>query len=268
MTSPFDSARFNERLFFPRTDESPCPPGARDERVKMKDGTKLHARHYLHQGADLTVMAFHGNGEVIADWDDLAPSFHALGASLVVYDYRGYGRSEGTPTLRQTLEDAVRLVRATVTPPHTRVVYGRSLGALSAIEIAARKPAMVDAVVLESGGSSLETLLRRRGMEGEISEEDRAAFDPLPRLAKVKLPALVLHGAKDRIISPEEARVAWEALASEQKKFALVQDAGHEDMLLREGTWQALSRFVASLAVRKPEPKEEVAGAVKKKKRS
>lgn len=250
MTSVFDSARFNERLFFPRADETPCPKGARDERVKMKDGTKLHARHYPLQGADVSVLVFHGNAEVIADWDDLAPSFHALGAGLVVFDYRGYGRSEGTPTLRQCLADAVRLVRATVTPPHPRVVYGRSLGAACAAEVARCTPALVDALVLESGGSDLSTLLLRRGLTAEVSDEDRAVFDPLPKLAACTLPALVMHGGKDRTISVTEGRAAFEALGSPLKRFALIPEAGHSDLLLRDAPWDALNQFFASIALK------------------
>ena len=95
---PFDSEEFNERLFFPRPDVSACPAGAVDLRVPVS-GATLHLR--LHPSADArcTVLLFHGNGEVVADYDDYARSYARAGATLAVVDFRGYGASTGTSTL-------------------------------------------------------------------------------------------------------------------------------------------------------------------------
>ena len=182
--SIFDSAEFNERLFFPRADTSAPPPGATDTFI---DG--LHVRR--HGGGLPMLLLFHGNGEVVADYDDQAARFAAAGASLAVMDYRGYGRSEGTPTLRGALEDAVTICE------HLKpaIVMGRSLGSACAAELYARGAAR--AFVIESGFVDLAALIRRRGLAPPtLSADELARFDPVPKLARGSAPLLVLHGAR------------------------------------------------------------------------
>jgi pimeloyl-ACP methyl ester carboxylesterase len=99
----FDSPEFNARLFFPRPDRGPPPPGARDLFVDVP-GARLHLRwHTAATPARAVVLLFHGNGEVVADYDDLADHYAAAGAELVVVDFRGYGASTGVPTLRAAI---------------------------------------------------------------------------------------------------------------------------------------------------------------------
>src|SRR5262249_27853587 len=101
LMSIFDRHDFNERLFFPRTDTSPTPPGPVE--LDLRGG---HVRRYAATPGLPTLLVFHGNGEVVADYDDQAARFAAAGANLAVMDYRGYGKSHGTPTLRGILADA------------------------------------------------------------------------------------------------------------------------------------------------------------------
>src|SRR5688500_12337103 len=101
----FDGDAFHRTLFFPRAIASEAPAGAHDHFVDV-DGAALHLRIHAHASAVATVLFFHGNGEVIADYDHAARSFADAGASLAVVDYRGYGQSTGTPTLRSIILDA------------------------------------------------------------------------------------------------------------------------------------------------------------------
>jgi len=127
MASLFDSPEFNERLFFPRPDRSRTPDGAID--LDVPGDETLHVRWHRGPAGAPTLLLFHGNGEIVSDYDRSAREFAAAGVGLAVMDFRGYGRSTGTPTLRSALSDAsnvLEVVRARVaTPP---IVIGPSLG--------------------------------------------------------------------------------------------------------------------------------------------
>lgn len=244
MGSLFDTSDFNQRLFFPRRDSSPPPSGARDSFVEIEAGVRLHARTHTKADAKATLVYFHGNGEVVHDYDDLAPRFLALGVELVLFDYRGYGQSTGVPTLRNIYADAVKCF-ATVPRKKPRIVFGRSLGAAAAAELAGRE-GLIDGLVLESGGSDLLALVARRGFPAmTLSEEERAVFDPREKLKRCRVPALVLHGAEDNLILPREAQGAFEALSSADKKLVLVPERGHNDVSLSDVYWSALGAFLA-----------------------
>ena len=95
------------------------------------------------------MLFFHGNGEIAADYDDLAEFYLGCGASFWVVDYRGYGRSTGEPSYSRMIEDAGAVLddvpawaeRAEIEPDRI-LVLGRSLGSASAIYLAAEHPSV------------------------------------------------------------------------------------------------------------------------------
>src|SRR5262245_40875551 len=100
MPSLVDHPLLEETIFFPRRSFQPPPPGARDVRIEVAPAVALHARVHDAPGAVATIVLFHGNGEVVSDYDDSARDFAEAGAALAVVDYRGYGASDGRPSLR------------------------------------------------------------------------------------------------------------------------------------------------------------------------
>src|SRR5262245_53443537 len=98
-------------IFHPRPDRSQAPPGATDHLVEVAPGVSLAARHYLADASYPTILYFHGNGEVVADHDDIAAFYHAIRLNLFVVDYRGYGRSGGRPSFSALIEDAHPIAR-------------------------------------------------------------------------------------------------------------------------------------------------------------
>jgi alpha-beta hydrolase superfamily lysophospholipase len=106
--SIFDRDEFNQSLFFPQSNASPAPAGASDQMIEV-DGARLHVRLHASPAASRTLLLFHGNGEIVADYDAAASRFARAGVALAVMDYRGYGRSTGTPTLRTLISDARRV---------------------------------------------------------------------------------------------------------------------------------------------------------------
>lgn len=244
----FDTPAFNGSLFFPRPDRSPPPPGARDATVDVS-GARLHLRLHDAPGATRVVLLFHGNGEVVADYDGLAPQYlERTGAALAVVDYRGYGASTGVPTLRACLEDAPRVLEVTLAQIGGRplVVMGRSLGGASAAELCQQRRAGVVGYVFESAAAELNGVLRRRGLTPErpLSEAALATFDPLRKLARCTTPALVLHGEADQLIPVREAELTFGALRGAAPTLVRLAGRGHNDVSLAPEYWDALGRFV------------------------
>jgi alpha-beta hydrolase superfamily lysophospholipase len=240
----FDSDAFNRALFFPRRDTSAAPDGAVDLMIDV-GGAALHVRRYAAPHARCTLLLFHGNGEVIADYDVAVDHFAEAGAALAVVDYRGYGRSTGSPTLRTVVDDA-RVIAEAIGP---HIVMGRSLGGAAAHELYARPTASMLGVVLESAFSDLAGLIRRRGLEPPaLSADDRATFDPLAKLPAGKLPLLVMHGARDHLIAATEAETALRVAGSPDKQLVLVPEHGHNDVSFSDVYWRALANFITRVA--------------------
>lgn len=160
-------------------------------------------------------------------------------------DYRGYGRSTGTPTLRTLISDA-RSVAGAIRP---RVVMGRSLGGVAAHELYARPTAGMAGVILESSLFDLGNLVQRRGLvpPASFTEDERSAFEPAAKLALGRLPLLVLHGERDAVIALDEASSALAAAAADaaDKALVVVPGRGHNDVSSGPRYWEALAEFVA-----------------------
>lgn len=245
MSSVFDSEAFNARCFFPRDEVTPPPDGARDLRVAV-DGAELHVRLHRTTGAP-TLLLFHGNGEVVSDYDSIAPEFARVGLELAVVDFRGYGSSTGTPTLRTLLADAPLVLDAVAAQAATPlVVMGRSLGSAAALELYGRNDPRVAGVVLESGFLDLAGLVRRRGLSPPaFSEDELETFDGSRKLRRGRAPLLVLHGALDRAISADEAREAHRLATTELKHLVLVPGRGHNDVSASPVYWDAFAHVRA-----------------------
>lgn len=240
-------------MFYPRPDWSPPPAGAEDLTIPVAEGVTLSARLYTGDRDWPVILLFHGNGEVVADYDGIAPLYHRHGLNLLVVDYRGYGRSGGRPTFTAIHADAHAVKAATFAHLDAggyqagRYLMGRSLGALPAVELAATDADGFRGLIIESGAAGV-----RGWSRFAAPGDDRAAWQALEaaqraRLASITLPLLTIHGAWDELVPLERALEAHETNGSEDKELVIIPDAGHNDLLARglEQYFQALARFVA-----------------------
>ncbi len=244
MTSIFDRDEFTASLFFARADASEPPTGAVDRFVELGDA-RLHVRCHAAAHARCTVLLFHGNGEVVADYDDAADRFARLGAALAVGEFRGYGLSSGVPTLRAVVGDARPIAGAV--PGAPLIVMGRSLGGAAAHELFARPTDRMAGVVLESAFFYLRGMIERRGLAPPtaFTADELATFDPATKIRRGHLPLLVLHGARDTLIDPREAVAAHDAATSAaDRRLVLIPGRGHNDLAGAAAYWDALGAFI------------------------
>lgn len=226
-----------------------------DEAVELfvaAGGAEVHMRWYRQlPRRRVSLLLFHGNGEVVADYDPLADRFFDCGVDLAVVDYRGYGRSQGTPTLRNALEDAPLIVKGLKDAgADSVIVMGRSLGSACAAELYQAPPEFVLGFIWESGAADLRNLVRRRGMvpPAQFSDEDLAVFEPCRKLARGNRPFLVIHGEEDSLINYAEARQAFAASAAIEKTLCLIPDHGHNDLAYSPLYWESINAFVQRLS--------------------
>lgn len=239
MSSVFDSREFNENLFFPRPDHSAGPQEAEDLYVEVEDNIHVHVRRHPSSQARYSLLFFHGNGEVVSDYDGLAGAFTALGADMIVCDYRGYGKSEGMPTLRNTLQDASVIYH--YLKDHNKLltsvcVMGRSLGSAPTIELCSKLDE-ISCCVIESGYADPIPLVERRGLRiDKTTPEEDALFNNSKKIENVKSPLLIMHGEDDFLIAPQEAELNYRQAGAKVKLLNILEGVGHNDMMMaRDG---------------------------------
>lgn len=209
MARLLDHPVISERYFFPRPARL---PGA--VRVMCADGTELGClRTVPREPTDARwLLHFHGNGEVVPDWIDLARALATAGIPSFFAEYRGYGASTGSPALDTMLDDALTVAdhAAAGVPWERMVVYGRSVGSLFALHVAANRP--VGGLILESGIADLLERLAIRLAPEELGVDAatlRAAvdarFDHRAKLAQVTCPVRVLHTTHDHMVDVSHA---------------------------------------------------------------
>jgi pimeloyl-ACP methyl ester carboxylesterase len=258
MASLLDHPLIASRYFFPRRDPVEAPFV-----VSTSDGQRLACyRSTPHPGA-LTVLHFHGNAEIVADYvPAMADLLGSFGVNVVFAEYRGYGGSTGTPSVSAMLDDADTVFRAMGVPPERAVAFGRSLGSLFAVEVAARHPSLAG-LVLESGiADPLEPAILRVKPEdvGMSADAFRAAVDSRvnqrTKLRAYAGPLLVLHAAGDNLIplSHGERNFTWGGAPEHDKSLVVFPHGDHGTIFAANRTdyLQKLASFLAKVGGEEP----------------
>jgi len=245
MAHLLDHPVISSRYFFPRR-----APLAEPFMVSVP-GAELACFRSAPHADGPTVLHFHGNGEVVADWaGDLAPALNARGVNLVLAEYRGYGGSTGTPALAAMLDDALAVFDAVEVPASRVLVYGRSVGSIYALHVAAaRQPG---ALVIESGISDVlaRVLLRAEPRElGATADQLRQAaadaVDHRAKMAAYRGRTAVLHTRGDDLVLPDNA-VELADWAGDDAELVLFDRGDHNSIWAYNG--QAILDRVVALA--------------------
>ena len=212
-------------------------------------------------GPATTVLWFHGNGGNLGHRAvDVVLLSRRLGVNVFIFDYRGYGRSQGLPSEAGLYQDARAALDYLVTRGDVdagRVVYlGRSLGTGVAVELAAARPTEQGpaGLVLVSPLTGTKDMARVLNPYNPLRLVVPNRFDNLRRIGQVYCPLLVIHSDADEIIPVGQARRVY-AAANPPKSFHLWRGAGHNDNLgsaeggrsAEGGLWAALGQFLASI---------------------
>ncbi len=226
-------------VFYPRRDYGPPSqdPRVREHLFEVEDGISIGCRFYVHDPQAPVLIYFHGNGEIAADYDDLAPLYTEKGINLLVVDYRGYGRSTGTPTISSMISDA-RSVFAAAREMLGQGgfsgdlwVMGRSLGSGPALEVARGFASFLKGLIIESGFADVMGLLARIGIPvHRLSVSKEISGFNISAIREVELPTLIIHGEWDEIIPLSEGQALYAASGATKKELLIIPRAGHNDL--------------------------------------
>lgn len=194
------------------------------------DGTKLFGWYVGNAATSAVVLWCHGNaGNIINRLENLR-ELYRIGLSVFIFDYRGYGRSHGSPSEEGLYQDAVGaydyLTRTRMIRPERLVVFGRSLGATVAAEVASQKPAA--GLILESAFPSIEAVAKYHYGGLPVHWLLGAEFRLIDRLPHLSLPKLIIHGDQDDTIPLELGRQVFEA-AKPPKFLYVIKGADHNN---------------------------------------
>ena len=229
------------RLFHPRPEWAGAGTGPGiDMDIPVAVDHTVGARLHLGATTGANLLFFHGNGEIVADYDDLGPLYNARGLNLLAVDYRGYGRSSGTPSVAAMMADCHLILdycrdwlkdNAYSGP---LILMGRSLGSASVLELAAAHPDRIQGLIIESGFAYAAPLLRLLGIDPEaIGFEETAGFANLDKIRIYNGPTLILHAEYDHIIPYSDSEALFAASPSPAKRHVKIPGANHNDIFLR-----------------------------------
>ena len=235
-----DQPQVVERLFHPRKEEAHRRLTEKDLMIPVETGVTVGACFHLSAKGAPTILFFHGNGEIVSDYDDLGGLYNNMGINFIVVDYRGYGRSTGSPSVSAMMTDChpifdtVRkhLDELEFTGPLT--VMGRSLGSAPALELVSSKPDSIQALIIESGFARAEPLLQTLGIDtGTIGFAEEAGFGNADKISRWQGPTLIIHAEFDHIIPFSDGQALYDACGAADKTLLKIPNANHNDIFYR-----------------------------------
>ena len=196
------------------------------------DGTKLHGWFFPQPNSTRGLLYCHGNGEDVANIGEFAAHLSkTLDASVFIFDYRGYGHSEGSPNEAGCIADGTAaqewLANRVGIKPNEVILMGRSLGSAVALALAADNGA--SALVLESAFTRMPDVAARHYPWLPVRWIMKNRYDNLARIQKYRGPLLQTHGTADSLIPIQMAKTLFESSPSPNKRWLDFNGLGHND---------------------------------------
>lgn len=240
--SPLDRPEILMFLFHPRPEwGSPgSAEGAEEVLIPVEEDVVVGGRFYLAGKKAVNILFFHGNGEIVADYEDLAPLYTKMGVNFLPVDYRGYGRSTGRPTITAMMRDCHVIFKYTrnwlsdngYTGPF--ITMGRSLGSASVLELISCYAREIDGLIIESGFAYARPLLQLLGIDMKamgVTEEE--GFRNADKIRTFPKPTLIIHAEHDHIIPFSDGQALYEACPADDKRLLQIPKANHNDIFAR-----------------------------------
>ena len=241
-------------IFFPQKelDETPAAWGLEYEEISLltADNVKLHGWYLPDPGSRKALLFFHGNAGNISHRGSSVEIFHRLGMNVLIFDYRGFGTSQGEPDESGLYEDARAAWRFLQEEKgfdsKDIILFGRSLGGAVASKLASEvHPA---GLILESSFSSARDMA-----DAIMPLISRVVFlrfnlNTLNIIDRIRCPLLVLHGPQDEVIPFRQGEKILKA-AREPKTFVTLQGGHNGGYLLSQPAYeQALEAFIRTIS--------------------
>jgi uncharacterized protein len=247
-----------ERLIYTPTANHKHTPksfGLRSEEVwiPVTDNAKIHGWWLQNPKAKKTILYLHGIGLNIGSNIEQAKHLYDQGFSVLLIDYRGYGKSDGPFPSEQRISEDVEaawnaMVNSQQIKPRDIVLYGHSLGGAIAIDLATRYPE-AGALIVQGSFTTMQdmAMLRQHNRLFPLSLLLHERYDSIHKVPKLRMPVLYIHGLEDSTI-PARMSEALLARSPQPKKLFLVPNGTHEngDIFWEAGTAEVIKQFINS----------------------
>jgi len=193
------------------------------------DGQKINALHFQVDHPKGILLYFHGNKDHLARWGKMHTPFTNCGYELLMIDYSGYGKSEGEASDECLHQDAIVAYHWAIEKYAAEqiVLYGRSLGAAIASQLATQKAAKV--LILETPFNSVEAIFRHRSMLPKLPIALRNEFSNMKTIPKVDYPVHIFHGTQDWVV-PYRCAVQLKEVLREKDSFTTLEGGTHHNL--------------------------------------
>ncbi len=197
-----------------------------------------------------TVLFLHGNGGNIGHRVSHLQFLRSLGVSVLIIDYRGYGRSNGSPSEENLYADAGAayewLTRTKHLAPDQTIIWGESIGGAVAVELATKSPCA--GLILESSFTSLRDMARRVFGFLPTGLLLRSEFNAVDKLARLSIPVLITHSLEDDIVPYEMGRKLFEAARAHKRFIELSGEHNDREYLTNSEYIAAVDTFLTDPA--------------------
>lgn len=215
--------------------------------LRTKDNIAVSAWYVPAQNERAVVLFCHGNAGNNSHRLDSIRIFHDLNLSVFIFDYRGYGKSEGSPTEEGTYLDAEAALDYLITvkqiPPAKVLLFGRSLGGAVAAEVARRRT--VGGLIIESGFTSVPELGGKYFPFLPVKLLSRYSYATVNKVAEINTPKLFIHSPHDEIIPFQYGKTLYEK-ASPPKEFLEIRGDHNNGFLISGSIYtEGLNRFIS-----------------------
>lgn len=261
-----DRPEITQLLFRPlKVPRNTPPAGAADIDIPVAEGVSIACRLHSHSPTAPSLIFFHGNGEIIPDYDEIGPMYVREGMNFLIADYRGYGWSTGTALTSTLLPDSnavfVALKNWLAEHGYTDALFvmGRSLGSASAIDVAVNHGEALKGLIIESGFAKTLPLAKVLGMDlDKMGIAEEATFHNSGKIAQITMPTFILHGQYDQLIPLWQAETLMAQSGAKGKELQVVPGADHNSLIAMAGPlyFQAIRKFVEKAAGIAPDWRE------------
>jgi len=206
------------------TDPSDAGLTFEDITLKTPDGETLQAWFVPAHNASRTnppvILFCHGNGGDLGNRVETLQVFHSMGFSTLAFDYRGYGKSSGTPSEQGTYTDAMtawnHLTKERKIAPEAIIIYGRSLGGAVACQLATQVNPR--GLAVESAFASINAMAKKMFPLLPVALFSKFSYDNVENIKKIKCPLLMSHSRTDRTCPYSQGKAVFQ-VANEPKQF-------------------------------------------------
>lgn len=201
------------------------------------DGTRLNGWFIPHLEAIATLVWFHGNaGNISHRVENIKLLHDKVRINIFIFDYRGYGRSEGSVSEEGTYLDGAAALEFVTKQLRVEtknlIIFGRSLGAAVAAEMASQFDSR--ALILETPFASIREMAQAVFPALPIGPFLQTRYDVLEKVRRIRVPLLILHGDRDEVVPYQQGKKVFEA-AQEPKSFYTIRGAHHNDTFIVGG---------------------------------